>query len=205
MNIRDVPAYADYELVKVALFTAGGNRFCEIALLQEKAEPGASPHAWRKSITVLRKGKYGSLNKGRVWQTGSMGYTRERRFTRLVEIRKARRWSLVEDDPVSRLAAVGLEPIQTCKRPQRWRYHGEVCTCDAYDFPHRDGGGDCPGAEEIQREQEEADAECHSCGGSGGGEGYWRCPSCNGSGMSRSYRRSSWRDDPDAYDRYYDR
>lgn len=207
MNIIDVPAYANYEVVKSVLFTAGGNRFCEIAVIQQRADTQSplSKYAYRKTLTVMRKGGYGSLNKGRAWNN-RLGVYQLDRYNRLVAIRKARGWLLVESDPVSRLAAVGMEPIQTCKRPQRWRYHGDVCTCDAYSFPHRDGGGDCPGAYEIQREQEEADAECHSCGGSGGGDGYWRCTSCNGSGMSQSYRRrSSWRDDPDAYDRYYDR
>ena len=34
--------------------------------------------------------------------------------------------------------------------------------------------------------------ECHSCRGSGGGEGYWRCGYCHGTGSVRN--EAAWRE-----------
>jgi hypothetical protein len=46
--------------------------------------------------------------------------------------------------------------------------------------------------EEDGYNYDEDDDTCSSCGGSGGGEGYYRCPVCRGSGSSG---RSRYRDD----------
>lgn len=45
---------------------------------------------------------------------------------------------------------------------------------------------------EPAEEKPEPFTECGACGGSGGGEGYWRCQECGGRG---SVRNESWWDD----------
>jgi hypothetical protein len=49
--------------------------------------------------------------------------------------------------------------------------------------------------------------DCYTCGGSGGGDGYWRCQSCGGRGRTRN---AAWVEDrelaraDEAYDRWKD-
>lgn len=85
----------------------------------------------------------------------------------------------------------------TTNKPKRKRARGPVCSCDAYRFPHREGGGRCD--PEAARE---AALCCGTCGGSGGGEGYWRCTSCGGTGQRRMPR---YRDSDEYADDEYDR
>lgn len=72
------------------------------------------------------------------------------------------------------------------KRKRPWNYY--TCRCGAYKFPHRMNGGKC--SEDFRQEEAELDRMCGPCGGSGGGEGYWRCPYCAGSGENRPSRYS---------------
>lgn len=72
---------------------------------------------------------------------------------------------------------------QIKKRKRRPRAQ-DTCTCKAYHFPHRRNGGECDG----RFDEEPDDGSCYTCGGSGGGEDYWRCPSCHGSGLRRVRR-----------------
>ena len=56
---------------------------------------------------------------------------------------------------------------------------GDVCGCSAYSFPHRAGGGRCPG---DSGEDFSADL-CPACNGSGEGQiGERLCGRCNGRG-----------------------
>ena len=77
---------------------------------------------------------------------------------------------------------------------KRIKRPGEVtCTCDAYDFPHREDGGKC--CEETRNPD---DGSCYTCGGSGGGDYPMHCTSCGGSGVRRE-KRSKYREYDDDY------
>ena len=54
----------------------------------------------------------------------------------------------------------------------------------------------CHGLGEIEIDDDPTTAsDCWNCGGSGGGDGYWRCPTCHGSGQTKS--ADNWSDDID--------
>ena len=82
------------------------------------------------------------------------------------------------------------------------KHRGPVCECNAYRFPHREGGGKCE-ADAPAEDAEEDSPDCNSCRGTGIGWGGpdSRCGTCGGSGMPRKTRE----DPDDAYDRLWDR
>ena len=81
------------------------------------------------------------------------------------------------------------------------RRNETTCSCLAYKFPHREGGGECG---RLAQEREDDHGECGSCGGSGGGgDAALRCYSCSGSGSRYGYGRSVRSDDYDD-EPYYD-
>lgn len=60
-----------------------------------------------------------------------------------------------------------------------------TCRCDAYRFPHREGGGKC-----LPPEERDYDPSCADCMGTGIGWGGpdSSCSSCRGSGIERARR-----------------
>ena len=70
----------------------------------------------------------------------------------------------------------------------------QVCRCNAYTFPHREGGGSCP--MEDGRDPND-DGDCHACVGTGIGWGGpdSACGVCGGSGVKRERFTPGYDDD----------
>lgn len=94
--------------------------------------------------------------------------------------------------------ATPLDPLAAHLWTLGWALLATMATTDE---PEADLDDD--DREPADEEKPEPWAECGTCGGSGGGEGYWRCQSCGGRG---SVRNESWWDDRAAFeaDRMYD-
>ena len=63
----------------------------------------------------------------------------------------------------SKVIASSYRVVATRKRPRPKRSGEVVCTCGAYEFPHRLTGGRCTGARFAQHHWFNGNRECRDC------------------------------------------
>jgi hypothetical protein len=182
VNISKAPDWAGWQVHRRAVFAAGANRFCEIALLSRSRYTMNHSYRWTRRLSwavVRRQGRWGSTQRGWSFTEDWEGRAKWR-FRWWCQIRERRRWDRVDTaklDVVTLLALLAAPGKKVSRLPTNW--YEDNCYCPAYSFPHRRDGGSCC--------DDEA-GECYYCRGHRETYDGKECDECGGTGWNRERR-----------------
>ena len=137
------------------LDVAKGGFFWEAAVFKH-APAGGCFASW---ILVSRWGKYGSKSPGRL-RSFALPSLATDRFHRGQQRYRAKGYTCIDPTDVISMLGVITTMVETPtereeeRRKKRVRFDEPTCYCDAYEFPHREHGGDCEGIPNAEEREE---------------------------------------------------